>query len=124
MRLRGPSLVLVAALLMAARSAAAQGADDRPSTPEAPEFPSAEVRGWQTGMLRPDRLQHMSFSYTAGAMVGLTSREPSAAVGTVLVLGVAKELWDGRRGHFDWLDLAADALGAAGAAATTVTLTR
>ena len=74
--------------------------------------------------MRADRLQHASFAYTAGVMVGLTSREPTAAVASVLVLGLAKEIWDIRRTGFDWLDLGADALGAAGAAATTVTLGR
>ena len=41
-----------------------------------------------------------------------------------MVFGLAKEGWDARAGRFDALDLVADALGAAGAFATTVTLTR
>jgi hypothetical protein len=57
-------------------------------------------------------------------MVGLTSREPGMAFGSAMVLGLAKEIWDIRRSGFDWVDLGADALGAAGAAATTVTLGR
>jgi hypothetical protein len=87
-------------------------------------FPKPEVRVWQMGLMRADRLQHVTFSYTAGLMLGLTSQEPLAAASGAMVIGLAKELWDARTGRFDSLDLVADALGAAGALATTVTLTR
>jgi hypothetical protein len=94
-----------------------------PVSPE-PGFPTARVRVWQMGLLRGDRLQHATFAFTAGLMSGLSSREPIAAAATALSLGLAKEIWDGRNGHFDGLDLLAGATGAAGAAFTTITLKR
>jgi len=104
---------------------------DSPAIPEpeaqtsrAVPFPKREVRLWQMGLMRADRLQHATFSLSAGLMLGLTSEEPVAAVSGALAFGIAKELWDARDGRFDALDLVADALGAAGAYATTVTLTR
>ncbi len=90
----------------------------------APGFPEPRVRAWQLGLARPDRLQHAAFSYTAGLMVGLTSESPAAAAAGAFTLGVAKELWDLHRSGFDVMDLVADAVGAAGAAATTRRLTR
>jgi len=74
--------------------------------------------------VRADRLQHTMFSLSAGLMIGLTSEEPLAAASGAMAFGIAKELWDARNGGFDALDLFADALGAAGAYATTFTLTR
>ena len=56
-------------------------------------------------------------------MIGLTAEEPVAAATGALAFGLAKELWDARSGRFDVLDLVADAIGAAGAFASTVTLT-
>jgi hypothetical protein len=90
----------------------------------APAVPDARVRAWQVGLARPDRLQHAAFAFTAGMMFGLTSEAPSAAAVSALGLGLAKELWDQRQHHFDVVDLLADAVGAAGAAAATITLTR
>ena len=126
MNIRWSCLIVLCALALGPRNAAAEPAAEAspPPTSTSPAFPDARVRAWQTGILRPHRIQHVSFAYTSGVMVGLTSREPGLAFGSALVLGLAKEIWDIRRSGFDWVDLGADALGAAGAAATTVTLGR
>lgn len=108
-------------------AAAAHAEPVAPATLEAPaslEFPTREARVWQMGLMRPDRLQHATFSLTAGLMIGLTSEEPAAAAGGAMLFGLAKEFRDARTDRFDVLDLVADALGAAGAYALTVTLTR
>ena len=86
---------------------------------EPPAVPSARVRAWQTGLLRPDRLQHASFSLASGLAVGVLARRPSDALYGALALGLVKELWDWRRGHFDPIDLAADGVGAGLAALAT-----
>ena len=92
----------------------------RGATPREP--PPAQVRAWQTGMLRPDRLAHASLSLSAGLSIGLLTRRPASA-GGVVALGIAKELWDRRRGRgFDWVDLAADVVGAGLAAGGTAAL--
>ena len=119
------SLALAAALVVAtllapilpttARAApdAAESASDSTRTLAiaAPGSPSPS-HGW----LAPDRLQHASFSLAAGLAVGIATEEPAAAVGVSFGLGVSKELIDER---FDWVDLAADFLGAALAALLT-----
>ncbi len=92
--------------------------------PASPAFPAREARVWQMGLMRADRLQHATFSLNAGLMIGLTSEEPAAAAGGAMLFGLAKELRDARTDRFDVLDLVADAIGAAGAYALTVTLTR
>lgn len=75
-------------------------------------LPPPEVRRWQVGVTRPDRLQHASLSAALACGAALATDEPyPAAVGT-LALGVLKELSDARRDRFDWGDLAADAFGA------------
>jgi len=82
------------------------------------------VRAWQTGVLRADRLQHLSLAFTIGLGTGLATREPAGAAGTALGLGLAKEIRDGRRTGFDPVDLLAGALGAALAALATRALSR
>ncbi len=85
-----------------------------------PTPPSPQVRAWQTGALRPDRLQHASLALTLGLGSGLATRRPAVAASSALALGVLKELRDRRTGgRFDRGDLLADAFGAALAALAT-----
>jgi hypothetical protein len=90
----------------------------------APTFPPAAVRAWQTGALAPDRLQHVSLAFSLGLGTGLLTRSPAAGAGTAMVLGIAKEVLDGRRGRWQKGDLAADAVGAALAVLATAALER
>lgn len=85
---------------------------------------ATEARAWQTGLIAPDKLAHVSLSFTGGLAIGVLSREPGLAVGGALALGFAKELRD--RGHsgFDPGDLAADAVGALLAGLATRSLAR
>ena len=89
-----------------------------------PPLPPPTVRAWQTGLLRSDRLEHVSFAFTLGLGVGLLSRQPAAAAASALSLGLAKEVRDRRHGGFDPVDLAADAIGAGLSAEATPPLTR
>ena len=93
-------------------------ADDRPG------FPPPRVRAWQTGLLRPDRLQHASLALSSGLSIGLLTQEPAAAAGSAMAIGLLKELWDMRRSRFDVVDLAADGIGAGLSAAGTAVLRR
>jgi hypothetical protein len=130
MKTWSPLLVpLVAASLLAcpalAKVARSEGAASAPlPSPTAPAAadttiiptlavaPPPHVRAWQTGLLRSDRLQHGSLSFTLAAGAGLAGRTRIEAVGVTLGLGLAKELHDGRHGRFDVVDLAADTAGA------------
>jgi hypothetical protein len=84
-----------------------------------PPLPPPPVRAWQTGLLRPDRLEHASFAFTLGLGVGFLSRQPTSAAASALALGLAKEIHDRRHGGFDPVDLVADAIGAGLAAVAT-----
>jgi hypothetical protein len=84
-----------------------------------PPLPPPAVRAWQTGLLRPDRLEHASLAFTLGLGAGLLSQRPAAAAASALAFGLAKEVRDRRHGGFDRVDLAADAIGAALAAVAT-----
>ncbi|MBI5711272.1 MAG: hypothetical protein HZC42_13370 [Candidatus Eisenbacteria bacterium] len=106
---------LVVMALAAAREARAA---------DAPAPPPAQVRAWQTGLTRADRLQHASLAFTSGLAAGLVSRRPAGAGGVALTLGLAKELWDARRSSFDPVDLAADLAGAALATLATAAFER
>ena len=75
------------------------------------------VRAWQTGVLRPDRLQHFSLGFSLGLALGIMADEPAAA-GGVCALALAKEIADSRNGRFDTLDLITGIAGAALAALT------
>lgn len=75
--------------------------------------PAARVRAWQCGLLRADRLQHASLSFTLAAGAGVAGARALPAFGGTLALGLAKELLDARRTRFDPADLAADLAGAA-----------
>ena len=125
--IRSCRLSLAVALAACATGAALARAADPPlPPPTAPaettvSFPSPHVRRWQIGV-RADRLQHASLSMALGLSAGLTTREPAAAASS-LAFGLAKELWDVRRGKgFDVWDLVADALGAAAGAGATAAL--
>jgi hypothetical protein len=99
---------LVLAFALAPRAACAGAAADSSLT-----FPPPLVRTWQTGLVRPDRLQHASLSFTLAAGATAVTRRPLASFAGTLLLGLAKEAWDARRTAFDPADLAADATGAA-----------
>jgi hypothetical protein len=85
---------------------------------------AATTRAWQTGMLAPDKLEHVSLAFTAGLAIGVWSRAPLAAAGGAVACGLAKELHDRRRTRFDPGDLAADGLGAVLAGFATRSLRR
>ena len=89
-----------------------------------PPLPPPAVRAWQTGLLRPDRLEHASFAFTLGLGVGFLSRQPASAAASALTLGLAKEVRDRHHGGFEPVDLAADANGAGLAAVATHTQIR
>jgi hypothetical protein len=89
-----------------------------------PPLPPPAVRAWQTGLARPDRLEHASFAFTFGLGTGILSQRPAGAAAGALALGLAKEIRDRRHGGFDPVDLLADATGAALAAVATQVLTR
>lgn len=115
-RCTGPILVVIVSLL--ARSASAQSlahtaatTDTSASRPLA-AWSEPAVRAWQAGMLRPDRLQHASVSFTLAAAVLLATRSRTASAAGTLALGIGKELWDMRSASgFDPVDLAADGAG-------------
>ena len=83
------------------------------------ELPSPEVRAWQTGLLRPDRLEHASLAFTIGLGTGLATKKPAVAFAVPAVLGLGKEIADRRGTGFDLVDLAADLIGAGAAGALT-----
>lgn len=104
-----------------ASSAGADLASRRMTAPQRPDssarsalasFPAPRVRAWQTGLLRSDRIEHASLSFTLAATLLLATRSRVAAAAGTLALGLGKELWDARGGSgFDPVDLAADATG-------------
>ncbi len=85
---------------------------------------SSQVRAWQTGFTGDDKFEHASLSLTAGLMIGVATREPAAALGGAMVLGLGKELRDRRHTFFDPRDLVADLVGASAAALLTRALMR
>jgi hypothetical protein len=97
---------------------------DRAADPDTVALPSGRARLWQTGLLRTDRIQHASLALASGAAFGILTREPAAAAGSAMLLGVLKEVRDTRHTRFDWVDLAADAIGAALATLLTTDLVR
>jgi hypothetical protein len=99
--------------------AAPSGADSGAVAP-----PPPQVRAWQVGLLRPDRLEHATLSFTLALGAGAVTRQPAAAAGGVLALGLAKEVRDRRHAGFDLLDLLADAVGAGLAAWAATALRR
>jgi len=74
-------------------------------------FPPPRVRAWQVGLARGDRLEHASLSFAIASAMIIATRNRTAGAATAFAMGLGKEIWDGRRGHFDPVDLAADAVG-------------
>ena len=107
-------------VLCLAPSARAQGPAGEPSpaaprsaSPDSlPAFPPESVRAWQVGLLRSDRLQHATLSFSLGTAFTLATRDRVSGAGIALALGALKELWDSRHGGADGVDLLADAVGA------------
>lgn len=136
LRVHTAAIVLAVACTLATRAATAAADDSTavravppaaaqdttaaaPAPGAAVTFPGTQVRRWQVGLLRPDRMQHASLSMTLALAIGVISRQPAAGAAASFACGVAKELWDTRTTGFDAADLAADATGAAvGAFAT------
>jgi hypothetical protein len=81
--------------------------------------PAAQTISGPPSLLRADRLQHASLSFTLAAGLTVATGDRAAAAGITLALGFAKELWDARREGADLVDLLADVAGA-GAALVTV----
>ena len=127
MRSLGVACACAAWLAAASPGVQAEGTAPAPSLPlaslradsAAVPFPTAPVRHWQVGLLRPDRMRHASLSLTLGLAAGLVTRQPPVAACGSLALGLAKELYDVRGNGFDPVDLFADALGAGAAALGT-----
>jgi hypothetical protein len=74
-------------------------------------FPPPRVRGWQVGLLRGDRMEHASLSFALTSALLIATRNRAASAATAFAFGIGKELWDGRTGSFDPVDLTADAVG-------------
>jgi hypothetical protein len=56
-------------------------------------------------------LEHASLSFAVASALIIVTRDRAAGATVAFALGIGKELWDSRRGSFDPVDLAADALG-------------
>jgi hypothetical protein len=110
------AVVALGALGAVAAYAAPAHATPAPRDSADISLPTPEVRHWQVGLLRPDRIQHASLSLTVGLAVGLLTRRPALAAGSGIALGLAKELYDIRGSGFDVLDLCADTVGSGAAA--------
>ena len=74
-------------------------------------FPPPRVRAWQVGLVRSDRLEHASLSFALASAFIIVTRNRAAGAATAFAFGLGKELWDGREGRFDPVDLTADAVG-------------
>jgi uncharacterized protein YfiM (DUF2279 family) len=118
MRLPTSKPLRLAVLLMMLRVTKAHAADGTiptDSLSSAVAFPAPQVRAWQVGLLRSDRMVHAGFSFTLMTALGLATRDRATGVALTLAAGLGKELWDMHPGGsgFDWTDLAADATGTA-----------
>ena len=100
------------ATLLVATFASGARADAPIDSLPTPALGTPQVRAWQTGVLRPDRLQHASLSFALGLGAGLATDSPAAGAGIALGFGVAKETLDRGGSGFDGVDLVADAIGA------------
>jgi hypothetical protein len=109
--MRTIALAGMVALLIGATGLKSPRAGDR--------IPPPRVRAWQMGLLRDDRLRHLSLAFTSGLGTGLVTRSSVAAAGTAFGLGLAKEIRDRPHTGFDAVDLIADSVGAALAAWAT-----
>jgi hypothetical protein len=90
--------------------ASAAGDSATSSSPPAPSLVTIHERA---GLLRSDRLQHASLSFTLAAGAALAGGSRAGSFGFSISLGFAKELYDRRHSRFDPIDLSADAIGAA-----------
>ncbi|MCE9627181.1 MAG: hypothetical protein K8R56_04595 [Candidatus Eisenbacteria bacterium] len=108
------ALLLAGLLLVTLQSSTAWAAAAADSLHTQAAFPAPQVRAWQVGLLRPDRLEHASLSFTLAGALLIATRDRPAAGAVTLAAGLGKELWD-RRGPsgFDGIDLVADATGIA-----------
>jgi hypothetical protein len=112
-RLRAPRLTWLPASMLACALSLPAGVARAAAGPPTLRVPPARVRAWQTGLGRPDRLEHASLSFTLAAGTGLAGGTRTNAFLLSLGLGALKELRDRHHGGFDPVDLAAGALGAA-----------
>lgn len=108
-------LVLVLLLLLPAAACADEGPSTSPVAASPVAFPAPEVRAWQVGLLRSDRMVHAGFSFTLMTALGLATHDRRIGAALTLAAGLGKELWDTHPGGsgFDATDLAADATGTA-----------
>lgn len=62
----------------------------------------------------PDKVKHFAVSAALGAAATVATKSDSKAIALALAPGLAKELYDARKGGsgFSWRDLVADAAGA------------
>ena len=76
--------------------------------------PVALAPAGRGGLLRADRLRHLSLAFALGLGAGLVSDSPAVAGAVPAGFGLLKEIDDGRRGPpgFDRWDLLADLIGA------------
>lgn len=108
-----PARALVASLAFACVCLAPARAQPLPARADSIlTLPSAADRAWQVGLLRTDRLQHASLSFTLAAGAGVSGASAPQAAWFTVALGFAKECLDARRDRFDPADLAADLTGA------------
>ncbi len=106
-------MVVLGALLGATTASGAMPADSSAAFADSLATTAGpRVRAWQVGLLRPDRLQHASLSFTIAAGANVTMRRPATAFAFTLSLGLVKEIWDSRHDSFDATDFAADVVGA------------
>ncbi len=105
--------IVVGCILLTPGVGRAEGTPTPTSLPPQVAFPSPEVRAWQVGLLRSDRLVHAGFSMTLVTALALAGRDTRTAAAVTLAAGLGKELWDRHPGGsgFDPLDLTADATG-------------
>ncbi|MEY4375079.1 MAG: putative periplasmic lipoprotein [Candidatus Eisenbacteria bacterium] len=108
-------LALLLTLLLVSLTHAQTGPTAADSLVSAVAFPAPQVRAWQVGLLRSDRMVHAGFSFTLMTALGLATRDRRTGAALTLAAGLGKELWDMHPGGsgFDWTDLAADATGTA-----------
>ena len=108
-------LAVLLTLLHVSLTHAETGPTAADSLASAVAFPAPQVRAWQVGLLRSDRMVHAGFSFTLMTALGLATRDRRTGAALTLAAGLGKELWDMHPGGsgFDWTDLAADATGTA-----------
>jgi len=124
MRSLVPAFIRIAPIVLASALALSAAGAAPLAAAETPPLPEARWRAFQTGALRPDRLQHASLAFTLGLGAGVAGGEAAGAFAAGAGLGLVKELIDLGGSGFDWADLAADLAGAGCAALATRSLER